>query len=275
MRVPVGNNTSIQEIAAAVNELYDALQWQDPVNNRSLGQIEPSAQFLRTGQIAYADGSTWNPNSQGAGYYRYTGSAWVKFLEPDDTFTTSIDAGTVDTFHASQTPTASYLLAAGSDATMPIKPIFDYTVTGSAVTSVTTDGTVTLDANTHGGYFAEYIIYNPTAGNTTYRMYYNNDTTNTNYYTIRPGVANVNDAYLTFNGGVIGTLVTGFWNGVVQISPAGFVRSDLTFWETSFFGAEMCHHKIATVANLTRIDWVSSVASGIGINSRFRLWRRM
>ena len=104
MRVPVGNNTSIQELATAINELYDALQWQDPTNNRDLGKIEPASQFLRSGQIAYADGSTWNPNSQGSGYYRYTGSAWVKSIETGDAFTTSIDADKLDGHHWSEIP---------------------------------------------------------------------------------------------------------------------------------------------------------------------------
>jgi hypothetical protein len=107
MKVPVSNDTSIQEIAAAVNELYDALQWQDPTNNRAMGQIEPGAQYLRTGQIAYADGTNWNPNSQGEGYYRYTGSAWVKLLETDDAFTTSIDADKLDGHHWSEIPTVA------------------------------------------------------------------------------------------------------------------------------------------------------------------------
>lgn len=75
-----------------IREIYESLQWILPAINPNIGQIEPPARYKRTGLIAYADGSTWNPNSQGAGYYRYDGAAWVKLLEPDDTFTTSIDA---------------------------------------------------------------------------------------------------------------------------------------------------------------------------------------
>jgi hypothetical protein len=204
----------------------------------------------------------------------HAGNSSGQVAVSNGTVCTDLNADKLDTFHASQTPTASYLLAAGSDATMPIKPIWDKTVTGAAVTSVTTNGEVTLDGNTHGGYDFEFILINTSGSTTTYRLYYNNDTTNANYnYNIEGGAIAGADAIMSpgvvNNGQLHG-------RGSLTISPAGLVvsiwphyRSNDNTWY------QMFHQKTATVANLTRIDWVSSVASGIGINSRFRLWRRM
>lgn len=91
-------------------ELYESLMWILPAINPGIGTIEPPARYKRTGLIAYADGVNWNPNSQGAGNYRYDGAAWVKHLEPDDTFTTSINADKTDGFDATATPTANRIV---------------------------------------------------------------------------------------------------------------------------------------------------------------------
>jgi hypothetical protein len=88
-----------------IAQIFDVLFWQSPLLNKDLGKSEPPANMRLAGLVAYADGSTWNPNSQGAGFYRYDGAAWVKLLEPDDTFTTSIDADKLDGHHWSEVPT--------------------------------------------------------------------------------------------------------------------------------------------------------------------------
>lgn len=260
-----------------VQELYESLMWVLPAINPNLGQVEPPARYKRDGLIAWADGVNWNPNSQGKGYYRYdlATTAWVKLLEPDDTFTTLVDADKVDTFHASQTPTASYLLAAAPDGTMPIKPIWDKLITGAAVTSVTTDGEVTLDGNAHGGYFFEFVIYNSTGSTINPRLYYNNDTTNTNYEYGEETSAWANDAIFGYSAG-LPTNSEVVVTGAIVISPSGYIATKW-FWSalrTLLHNIQGTQHKKASVANLTRIDIVSSVAIGIGINSQFRLWRR-
>jgi hypothetical protein len=265
MRVPVGNNTSIQEIAAAVNELYDALQWQDPINNRDLGKIEPAAQFLRTNLLAAADGVNWDPNSHGEGYRRRTSAGtWVKLLEPDDTFATSIDADKVDGLHAADLPGAL---------------IWNKTVTGSAVTSVTTNGEVTLDGNTHGGYVLEfYLVEN---GASDYDLFYNNDTTAGNYYrdvlyansAVTPTRSYAGDAKLILGQG---NTTLHQVNGHIGRHPSGMPMTCVQYGSDTNTLVGMVHHRYySTITNLTRIDIVASVASGIGVNSRFRLWRRM
>lgn len=118
MRLPIRDDIKGSEIAAAINELYDAMQWQDPTNNPSLGQIQPNPQYLRVGQLAYADGSTWNPGS-GAGYYRYDGASWIKQLGPTDTIanaTNATNADTVDSKHAADLVIGSQNVVTGSRA---------------------------------------------------------------------------------------------------------------------------------------------------------------
>lgn len=69
---------SYEDIALLINDIVDSLIWICPTLNRDIGTIEPPAKFLREGLLAFADGTNWNPNSEGKGYYYYNGSAWVK-----------------------------------------------------------------------------------------------------------------------------------------------------------------------------------------------------
>jgi hypothetical protein len=147
--------------------------------------------------------------------------------------------------------------------------VWDYTVTGSAVTSATSPA---LDGNAHGGYEFEFIIYNPTSGNITPRIYYNNDQVNTNYWVARFGYTWANDSRMIDN---IGPRVTYVAHGTIKITPSGLI-STVFDWMLlpNGDGGHWVNNKTAAVTNLTRIDIVSIVANGIGVNSRFRLWRR-
>lgn len=271
---PLGENTDS-------DVFYDALYWSSPLVNPNVGKIEPPTRAKRTGLLAFADGTNWNPGGLGIGFYLWDGSSWVKQLGPSDTIANATNAHTVDNFHASQTPTASYLLAAASDATMPIKPIWDKTVTGSAVTSVTTDGEVTLDGNAHGGYLLEFIITNGGATPANYSLYANNDQTASNYTReeLRAAAAAIaaggaTDAFMIGSTIAAGALYSFF--GSLSISPGGYLSAEFRVPPIAAQQVSLCGwSKNATVTNLTRIDIVSSVTSGIGINSRFRLWRRI
>ena len=55
---------------------YKALdQFTDP-SNKNFGKVTPQNPYV--GMQAYADGVNWNPLGTGhAGYYRWTGTAWV------------------------------------------------------------------------------------------------------------------------------------------------------------------------------------------------------
>lgn len=75
------------------------------------------------------------------------------------------------------------LLTDISSLTLPSNLVFEYTVTGSAASSITTDGTVTLDINTHNGYYLYFNGIPASATSNQWCIYINNDTTATNYIT--------------------------------------------------------------------------------------------
>lgn len=209
------------------------------------------------------------------------GLAWTNYIASAGTASYVVADGNNRT--ASATPGANVIPVAGSDGKLASgffsvtnTPLYNYTVTGSAVTTVTTNGTVTLDANTAGGYDFEFIILNGYAGNTNYRLYYNNDTTNTNYNYDQLGSAVANDAVL---GPALGNGYTAYFkgsiliaNGYVSTMWSGFHRNDAG---SISIAAHWMHTKLATVTNLTRIDIVSDQTGGININSRFRIWKRI
>jgi hypothetical protein len=69
------NNGSWQGWFQKFDDYYNRiLKWTDP-DNIDFGKREPDPKF--TGMLAYADGTNWDPISLGAGFYRYTGSAWI------------------------------------------------------------------------------------------------------------------------------------------------------------------------------------------------------
>lgn len=162
----------------------------------------------------------------------------------------------------------------GSVQTTAKRLDWDYTVTGSPVTSVTSPA---LDGTAAGGYEFEFIIYNPSGGSSIYNLYYNNDQDNNNYRTCRFGAPWGNTAHIYSGcaGGGLGSGREVRIEGTIDVSPRGYVNY-------MGFGVEDadCHtywaqRKIESISNLTRLDVVASVTNGIGIGSRFRIWRRM
>lgn len=157
--------------------------------------------------------------------------------------------------------------------------VWEKTISGAAVTSVTTDGEVTLDGNAHGGYEFEYIIVNSAGISITVSMFYNNNQTSSDYQRtalyIGPAITSgtANNALIDADGFPNGAALWG--TGDIIISPLGIISARLRHFRSDNYGMFYFHRKIATEGNLTRLDIVSSAASGIGINSRFRLWRRI
>lgn len=177
---------------------------------------------------------------------------------------TGKDADTLDGVHASALPGAL---------------VWDHTVTGSAVTSVTTNGEVTLAGLTHGGYDFEFFVANVSGSTISISLYVNNDTTGTNYNRTEhraDGTAhNVASSAAAFIQG-IGTPASGniLISGTLSISPSGYFFANAVSFASNNYIAQTGVRKLATIADLTRIDIVSDIASSIGINSRFRLWRK-
>ena len=165
--------------------------------------------------------------------------------------------------------------------------IWDETISGSAVTSVTTNGTVTLDGNAHGGYWFEIIIENTSGSATQYYLYFNNDQTSTNYYqhgqhsnSSGADAYNNNTAELIPNGRTVTIGGYAMTTGMIMITPAGRTSYNNNGHYNDTGAGGVLHNvqvvrKTATVTNLTRIDVVASVASAIGVDSQFRLWRRI
>ena len=149
----------------------------------------------------------------------------------------------------------------------------------TAVTSVTTDGEVLLDCNAHGGYEFEFCFVENGASD--YNLYYNNDQDSGNYYrtflygsnTISPTTGYAGDARIAL---AQGNAVLHIVNGHIGRHPSGMpITSAQQGSSSTTLIALTTHRYVTTVSNITRIDIVALVANGIGVNSRFRLWRRM
>lgn len=155
--------------------------------------------------------------------------------------------------------------------------VWDYTVTGSPVTSVTTP---TLDGNADGGYEFEFVLINTSIVATGLRLYYNEDQNKANYqvtYHSTDGVAHGysrtgGDAYIS----AANIPASGWWHahGHITVAPDGRVSTRLLSGNSQNWEEDIWQFKTGIVANLTRINIVASAQYSIGVNSRFRLWKR-
>ena len=145
-------------------------------------------------------------------------------------------------------------------------------------TAITIDN---LDGLAHGGYRFEFYIINSSAGTLNYRLFYNNDTTDNDYSETRimaisafSGETASDARFAKADATIIaGSKFAG--NGMITVSPEGIIFSTLQIVYDTTYLSQVIHKTKAALAsgNLTRIDIVASVANGIGVYSRFRLWR--
>jgi len=138
-----------------------------------------------------------------------------------------------------------------------------------------------LDINADGGFYIILAtIKNPTTNVVNYRIYINGDYTDSNYY-YQDFVAGGTDvAAMRANCPNI-TIIDGggercFTVIYVTRDPDGYFRAmsitnTLTGSAIELFMRTVC--KTATVTNITSIRIASSVAGGIGVGSRFVLYR--
>lgn len=149
-------------------------------------------------------------------------------------------------------------------------------VTGSAVTSIQFTG---LNANLHGGYVLVADIINTAAVGSNYSGFVENDTTAANYtrqFQASYGATNV-------AGSDSSSMVFGLTSGekvsmVININIGADGQAVLLCHTATLTSNTITYtaiRKNAIVGNITQFDIVGSVASSIGINSRFRLYRRM
>jgi hypothetical protein len=159
-----------------------------------------------------------------------------------------------------------------------IAPVFDFTVTGAAVTTIDT-GAI-LDGLTHGGYRFEIELQNPAGGGATWRAWFNGDTTAADY------------AYesISTNGSVVSTVAgadsilmgTGLlastrtvFSGSLLFGTDGIIRMHgLGTGNASRDGYFRVQRVLAAPeTNLTSFRIDSAPASRIDVGSRVRLWR--
>lgn len=154
--------------------------------------------------------------------------------------------------------------------------IAESTVSGAAVTSVQFTG---LDINTHKSYRVEIDLYNPTVSTSTYSIFFNNDLVDTNYYRqyIYANGASITAA--RSNDAIILTLTAstnGSAEGPVSLDVGGRPRVTMNESRYNSTTTELVTKtivKTGTVANVTQIDIVGSVASSIGIGTKIRIYR--
>lgn len=157
--------------------------------------------------------------------------------------------------------------------------VCDRIVTGSPVTSVTCPD---LDGNADGGYEFEFIMMNTSyfIGATGLRLYYNEDLDKANYQVTYHSTDGVTHGYNRTGGEayISGTRIppSGWWhaNGHITVAPDGRVSTRLLSGNSQNWEEDVWQFKTGIVANLTRIDIVANAPYGIGVNSRFRLWKK-
>jgi hypothetical protein len=156
--------------------------------------------------------------------------------------------------------------------------VWDKVITGSAVSSVTTNGEVVLDAVAHGNYRYQFEIYNTSGGICGgWRIYINNDTT-AGHYSYNTGGASAGNSYFQYNS--IANNYPVFCNGVIGVNPV--ISGGQFYMNGNFLYTGASAQYVTgvwsvpasfTPSNITRIDIQSDTANSIGVGSRFRLWR--
>lgn len=151
--------------------------------------------------------------------------------------------------------------------------VFDYTVSGSAVTSVDITG-LTFDKGSE--YMLVSTIINTSASGSLYNLYANGNTTDTNYYAqnITADGATVssgrqNKPYLAYTTNAKST----FSLANLKLTNNGyFVYQDNTLYDlTTLSMLNYYGTSTFTATSITQLTITASVANAIGIGSRFQL----
>jgi hypothetical protein len=145
--------------------------------------------------------------------------------------------------------------------------------------AVTTVSFTNLDINTDKAYIFVIKCYNPTANDTHVKLFINNDTTVTNYYTQRltgegttVSSARVNDSWAF----IIPPNSSQLIYILIEIDPQGYPKW-FTFQTAKNTSSILVNHlaatKTGTVTNITQIDFTGAVNNVIGVNSNFMLFK--
>lgn len=151
----------------------------------------------------------------------------------------------------------------------------EYEVTGSAVTSVQFTG---LDINTHKSYRIEADLVLGPSGASTLFMYANNNVVVTDYYSqYLQGDASTISAARENNPAVCD--ITGGRAGFVAFL-APFNNQFISKIQSHYIGTSAVNTVVRTQTaprytneNLTKLTFASTVVQGIGVGSKFRIYR--
>lgn len=216
--------------------------------------------------LANNGATTINVNGTGVKPLKFNGADLpINFLSVDYRFTAIYDA-TNEWFEClEEYATKAYVLANSGYSL-----IAEHVVSGSAVTSIDIAG---LDINAHNGYRIEIEIAGGVS--TALSMYINGDTTPTNYYqeTLQAtgatvGSSNNNNAVITSGAYAFIKGAMALIGGIMRYTGTAIVGTT-----TGMYVYNKSLGKTASVANITQITLIASVASAIGIGSKVRIYR--
>lgn len=167
-----------------------------------------------------------------------------------------------------------------ADATSSVKGIdykgllAEYTVTGSAVTSIDFSG---LDINSHKSYRIELDILGVTPGANIY-MFVNGDTTTTNYYmqsVVFNGTGLSGDRHNQPRIGNIGANMSSKFNVNLSIINGKAVYNSISNYRdgSTIEGFMSFGAKVATVTNIAQLTFVAGTANTINVGSKIRIYR--
>lgn len=163
------------------------------------------------------------------------------------------------------------MLAAGS----PLSLVGTATVAGSAATTLTLSG---LDLATDGRYVMYMVAKNATLSNAVLSLYYNADTTDTNYWRQAFNANNTTVSASRGNDAAIVTLVSSVdLSGKVEIAKdiSGSPRANASFGRDApaSIRIDMTAHAWTSTANVTGITITSSVANSLAVGSYFKVYK--
>jgi len=149
-------------------------------------------------------------------------------------------------------------------------------VAGAAATNLAISG---LDLDTDETYYVEVKLKNATASGASISLYYNADTTDSNYHRCAMSVSNTTIAGARANNAFVGTM-----DASTQSTIAGFIFKDFDARPRARLNYErgntttivmgMSQHQWATAGtNVTGITISSSVANSLAIGSSIRVYR--
>lgn len=157
----------------------------------------------------------------------------------------------------------------------PWSQVDDYVVSGGAVTSFNIGS---LDLATDQFYFGAFAFNNATGSNSSINLYYNADSTSTNYYRQTFNAINTSLSGSRANDYFWVTIpanetVTGWFTMQRDIDGRTRCYVRMNYGAVSSIELRSLEHGWTSTANPTQINWLASVANSISNDSYVRLYK--